>query len=549
VPQWFFGFSTFRARIFWSIIPIVLSLLIFHGLMDLRQHRRLVEAEFVKRGHAMASNLAHSAELGVFAEDRELLESWIRGIVGDPDVAYVFVYGEDQKILASGGGQAADPVVIGAGLSWPETGRLASALEPIARHVQHRRARYIEFFAPVTTEEVTPLEELLIHPPAVERRPSDGKQRLIGTVRLGMALASVEGHVFALGRLWIGIGVVFFVLSTLAIYGFSRRITRPIKRLTDQAQQISAGFLDQTIAVESRDEIGRLAVAFNEMAGTLKGTIDEKQRVLDELRDLNRTLEDRIHQRTAELEEKSRQLEIANRHKSEFLANMSHELRTPLNAVIGFSEVLLERMFGDLNDKQEEYLQDILSSGRHLLALINDILDLSKVEAGRMELELTTFDLPTALKNTITLVRERATRHGIRLHLDVDDQLGEITADERKVKQVLLNLLSNAVKFTPDGGAITVRAAPSPGAVEIVVSDTGIGIAPEDQVKIFEEFQQVGLDYARKGEGSGLGLTLAKRFVELHGGRIAVASALGAGSTFTITLPAGIGSALDSRHV
>jgi signal transduction histidine kinase len=238
-----------------------------------------------------------------------------------------------------------------------------------------------------------------------------------------------------------------------------------------------------------------------------------------------------------QLEQKSRELEAANRHKSEFLANMSHELRTPLNAIIGFSEVLLERMFGEINPKQEEYLQDVLASGRHLLSLINDILDLSKVEAGRMELELATFDLRLALDNALTLIRERAARHGLTVSLHVEPGVGEIVGDERKVKQVLLNLLSNAVKFTPAGGRIDVRAAPAGDAVEIAVADTGIGIAPSDQEAIFEEFRQVGTDYARKREGTGLGLALARRFVELHGGRLQVRSEPGRGSTFTVTLP------------
>ena len=238
-----------------------------------------------------------------------------------------------------------------------------------------------------------------------------------------------------------------------------------------------------------------------------------------------------------ELRARTDELEIANRHKSEFLANMSHELRTPLNAVIGFSEVLLERMFGELNDKQAEYLDDILSSGRHLLSLINDILDLAKIEAGRMELELGAFDLSLALDNALTLVRERATRHGIGLVLAVDGQLGTLVGDERKIKQILLNLLSNALKFTPEGGKVAVRAVRAAGSVEISVSDTGIGIAPEDQEAIFEEFRQVGTDYARKREGTGLGLALSKRFVELHGGKLWVTSEVGRGSTFTLSIP------------
>ena len=238
-----------------------------------------------------------------------------------------------------------------------------------------------------------------------------------------------------------------------------------------------------------------------------------------------------------EIEDKSRQIEAANRHKSEFLANMSHELRTPLNAIIGFSEVLGERMFGELNEKQAEYTEDILSSGRHLLSLINEILDLSKVEAGRMELEVATFDLPLAIDNARTFVRERATKHGINLDVTVDERLGDFMGDERKIKQILLNLLSNAVKFTPEGGRIGVSARQADGSVEISVSDTGIGISPEDQAKIFEEFRQVGSDYAHKREGTGLGLTLAKKFVELHGGKIWVKSEPGKGSTFSFSLP------------
>jgi signal transduction histidine kinase len=238
-----------------------------------------------------------------------------------------------------------------------------------------------------------------------------------------------------------------------------------------------------------------------------------------------------------EIQEKSAQLEVANKHKSDFLANMSHELRTPLNAIIGFSEVLMDNMFGELNEKQLEYQKDIHESGKHLLSLINDILDLSKIEAGRMELELSTFHLPSAVSNAVTLIRERAQRHGIALSVEVDSRLGEFQADERKVKQILLNLLSNAVKFTPDGGRVDVSAKLDTDKVEIAVKDTGVGIAAEDQASLFEEFKQFGKDSSRKAEGTGLGLALTKRLVELHGGHIAVDSAVGEGSTFRVALP------------
>jgi signal transduction histidine kinase len=237
-----------------------------------------------------------------------------------------------------------------------------------------------------------------------------------------------------------------------------------------------------------------------------------------------------------EIADKSRQLEAASRHKSEFLANMSHELRTPLNAIIGFSEVLAEKMFGDVNAKQAEYLQDILESGRHLLSLINDILDLSKIEAGHMELEPADFDLPSAIDNALTLVRERATRRGITLGSTIDERLGLIRGDERKVKQVLLNLLSNALKFTPEGGRIDVGGRLDGEVAEVSVADTGVGIAPADQEAVFEEFRQVGAA-EKRAEGTGLGLALSRKFVELHGGKIWVRSELGRGSIFTFTLP------------
>jgi signal transduction histidine kinase len=238
-----------------------------------------------------------------------------------------------------------------------------------------------------------------------------------------------------------------------------------------------------------------------------------------------------------EIEIKGRQLEAASRHKSEFLANMSHELRTPLNAIIGVTDLLLEDA-RDLDRADEmEPLERVRRAGHHLLALINDILDLSRIEAGHVELELDDFHLGPAIDDALLLMRERAGRCGLALERHVDQRVGEIRGDERKVKQVLLNLLSNAVKFTPEGGRIDVRAALVEEGVEIAVADTGIGIAPADQEAVFEEFRQVGKS-DRKAEGTGLGLALCRKFVELHGGRIWVKSEPGQGSTFTFTLPA-----------
>jgi signal transduction histidine kinase len=301
---------------------------------------------------------------------------------------------------------------------------------------------------------------------------------------------------FALGGLLLALGLG---------YSLSLSLIEPVKKMAVRFDEIGAGNFSGRVEVANRDELGALAANLDRMS--------------DELGHLYRALE------------------TANRHKSEFLANMSHELRTPLNAVIGFSEALQERMFGELNEKQAEYVGDIHTSGKHLLSLINDILDLSKIEAGRMELQLSEFMLPDVLATAITLVRERATRHGITLGLDVAPGVGGIRADERKLKQVMLNLLSNAVKFTPEGGSVQVAAKLNGEAVEVSVTDTGVGIAPQDQALVFEEFRQVGSDHARKAEGTGLGLALTRKFVELHGGSIRLESAPGRGSTFTFTVP------------
>jgi signal transduction histidine kinase len=306
------------------------------------------------------------------------------------------------------------------------------------------------------------------------------------------------------------------VLSVVASVYLARRMVEPIRAIQAGAARIGEGELDQRIEVHSGDELEALAEQFNKMAIDLKESYSGLERKVDE---------------------RTRDLEIANKHKSEFLANMSHELRTPLNAVIGFSEVLQEKIFGELNEKQADYINDIHSSGKHLLSLINDILDLSKIEAGRMDLDLAQFDVPAALGNSLTLVKERAQRHGLQLSLEVDANVSTIQADERKFKQIMLNLLSNAVKFTTEGGSISVNATLEGSMLQVAVKDTGVGIAPEDQTAVFEEFRQVGRDYTRKAEGTGLGLALTKRFAELHGGTIRLESAVGVGSIFTISIP------------
>ena len=238
-----------------------------------------------------------------------------------------------------------------------------------------------------------------------------------------------------------------------------------------------------------------------------------------------------------ELRRLYRELETASQHKSDFLANMSHELRTPLNAIIGFSQVLREGMVGEVNEKQAEYLDDILSSGNHLLSLINDVLDLSKVEAGQVELRgraVLAAGRARARRRRWCASGRRPTASRSRSHRTA--ALDVVAGDERRIRQVIFNLLSNAVKFTPAGGQVDVSATQVDGEVRVSVADSGPGIAAEDLERIFEEFQQTEAG-AEQREGTGLGLALSKRFVEMHGGRIWVESELGKGSTFVFTLP------------
>jgi signal transduction histidine kinase len=310
---------------------------------------------------------------------------------------------------------------------------------------------------------------------------------------------------FASSRaLFIGVAAGAIVLALLLGLVLSWSLIGPIRNIDGRLASIASGDFSGRVEVDNRDELGALGANVNRMN-------DELRRVYSEL-------------------------EAASQHKSEFLANMSHELRTPLNAIIGFSQVLRDEMVGSVNPKQAEYLDDIISSGQHLLSLINDVLDLSKVEAGQIELEVHPFSLREALERGVVMVRERATEDGVRVAFAADPEVDVVDGDERRIKQVIFNLLSNAVKFTPAGGEIDVSATRANGEVRISVADTGPGIAPNDFERIFEEFQQTEAG-GEQHEGTGLGLALSKRFVELHGGRIWVESEVGRGSTFTFALP------------
>jgi len=698
------GFSSFRARVFWSVVPIVVSFLVFQAWMNIREHRRLVTEEFEKRGRALAANLGFASELGAFSEDAQLLGVAMRGALRNPDVAYVIVHAGDGRILASGGRQVT-------AVSQSPEGPIDRAQ---SRHVERAGQRFIEFVSPIVSEETQTPDEVLM---GTRIRPQTEREKIIGGVRVGLSLAGVEEQVRALAKLWGGITVAFLAVSAVVIYGFSRRITKPVKQLTEQAQKIAAGQLEEQIAVQSRDEIGQLATAFNRMTGSLQVTMNDRAQALAELQELNRTLEDRIRQRTLELEErgvalehsledvramgevsrtigssldlgevlntisthalrlagadacgifeldaarehlvivwsmgldekllknlegtrapgearangdpivrvlatgqplqipdlaaearlpgqeeylraglrallalpmgsagashimvvyrrepgrlderavellstlanqsrvaidnarlfkelddKSRQLEAASRHKSDFLANVSHELRTPMNAILGFNELILDQAYGPISQDMRRPLTDIQQSGKHLLRVINDVLDLSKIEAGRMQLVLGEY----AVADTVAAVRASlaslAMEKGLEFVTSVSEDLPLAYGDSKRIVQCLTNLAGNALKFTQKG-RVEIGAESVNGELRFRVSDTGIGIPGERIGGLFAEFQQADATISRDFGGTGLGLSITKRFVEMHGGRVWAESEVGQGSTFFFTIP------------
>ena len=330
---------------------------------------------------------------------------------------------------------------------------------------------------------------------------------------------------FALPSLFPGVlPALAVVLAAAALAGTlaARSLSRPILELQEAAHRLQEGEFSARLPEDRADELGQLARAFNRMAAALQ--------------DLYSGLEAKVAERTASLKAANLELARASQVKSEFLARMSHDLRTPLNSIIGFTDLLLMQQTGPLTDRQQRYVQHVANAGRHLLDLINDILDLSRVEAGRLEIRPEPCQVALLLDETLALFRTQAQIRRVTLVLEVESPLGELMADRIRVQQILHNLLSNAVKFSPEGGLVTLTARQVGLELELAVRDTGPGIPPGDQQRIFEAYEQAGSMEGQE-KGTGLGLAITKRLVELHGGRIWVESAPGQGSTFLVRLP------------
>ncbi|PTL35299.1 hypothetical protein CLG94_10350 [Candidatus Methylomirabilis limnetica] len=722
--------TRFRTKVLWSIMPMILALCVLFGGMSLYQHNRLLHREFVKQGKALASNLAASGELGVFSEDERFLNASLRGITGEEDVAYVFIYNDAGKRLIGGGRTLTQPgsALTTEPLSDDIRTRILATHQPVSRTLKGTGSEsFLEFYAPILSAEVRLIEEQFFGMPRSDRGLGENRTRVIGIARVGLSMRNIDAHSAYLIKLWAMLSIVFLAAGAIAAYALSRMITRPITRLTESAARMAEGQIDQEIPVDSRDEIGTLATTYNQMAKALKRTLDERTRVATELRDLNRNLEDRIRERTSQLrhlhqlgvsmqeplplserlnlilkgvhevigfdriiiwlpdredlslemvaavgfssapgtvqvpisdevptlarayrdrveivieerhevppelrvqpphdkvpalrsrsfvvlplisrrrsvgvlaadnavsrkpiapqldllrifasqaavaienaqlfqevEETNRQLARASRHKSEFLANMSHELRTPLNAILGFTELIIDEIYGKVPDELREPIEDIHTNGRHLLRLINDVLDLSKIEAGHMQLNLGEYSVQSFIDSVISATRSLAVEKRLELISRVEEGLPAAVSDSKRIIQILMNLVGNAIKFTPSGGSVIVTAkrvsssefrvsslepetrnpkpetSKIPDFLEVSVADTGIGIPTEELKSIFGEFSQVDSSITREYGGSGLGLSIAKRLVEMHGGSIWAESQVGKGSIFYFRIP------------
>jgi signal transduction histidine kinase len=519
-----------------SVLVVLTSLTL--GWFFSRNAVELIRAALMERGRSLARNLAYNSEYGVLISNQNILQQLVDGVIKEEDVLYAIVQNEEGEALAAARSTQL-PIL-------PPRDVERTEIKDVSWNSKITRAYQIhwgdeifyEITFPVRTQAIRrEREEIGI---MIEEAPGGGNvsasEKEIGLAAVGMSLSQkrvnatimdIYRNIALLTLLVICAGIAVTVLLVKVIAG-------PINELATAAKRIAEGDLSSKVPTKSRDEIGELATSFNRMAEAIEQREGELRSHAEKLDRLNSQL---LAQQD-ELKQFNAQLEAASQHKSQFLANMSHELRTPLNAIIGFSGILLNPSLGKVSEpERREFLGNIVTSGRHLLDLVNQVLDVSKIEVNKLPLKQTSFSVANVLESVRQTVEPLAEEQRISIVTDVDPALGTLIADETRFRQILYNLLSNAIKFTPEAGTVTIRAQLSGDWAEFSITDTGIGIKPEDRERIFQEFERVEMTAGRRFEGTGLGLTLAKNFVELHGGKIWVESELGKGSTFSFVMP------------
>ena len=371
---------------------------------------------------------------------------------------------------------------------------------------------------------------------------SNGK--VIGSMEVGFSRKHIKEQIqTTTGALVPGLSG-FLILVGLALFIFiNRSVINPLGVFTKTVREMDSENLSLRVNIYSKDELGTLAESFNRMAEDLEKSQGSLKKAGDELQQWGKELERKVHERTAELEQRGQELADTNvrleemsRHKSQFLANMSHELRTPLNSIIGYTKLMLDGLEGDINEEQQKDLDTVYRNGKHLLELINDLLDISRIEAGKTVLSYEVFNIFDLLAEVISTIEPLAREKGLTLTYSVATDIDKLDADRAKTKQVLINILGNAVKFTNEG-SIKLNVAETDSDFVFSVADTGMGMKKEDLEAIFDSFKQVGPAQIAGYEGTGLGLNISKQFVEMQGGKIWAESEFGKGTTFTFTLP------------
>ncbi|GEM_PF-6917086 len=500
----------FRTKILVNFLPIVVVVAIIIPTILIVQQRWMAYRSLEKQGSSLAEYLSHLGRLSVYGGDAAGLRATLADFTADRTVYWSAVYNDEGRMLADYPARELTGIV------------LDTAAARRTLRLSHQGNKLRGFIQPIYATVAT-------GDGLFEEGAESGRQ-LIGYAVVALSTREADAATLRAISFSLASALLFIVIGYVLVQFLASRITGSLGRLTEGAKALRQGRLDSRIEVADQDEIRSLADSFNEMALALKTDIAEIEQMAASLSRLNRELEDKVRQRT-------RQLEEANRHKSAFLANMSHELRTPLNSIIGFASLLLDRVDGDVNPDQEESLEKIVRNSHHLLQLINEVLDLSKIEAGKMEFRPEEFDFRDALQGVINIVAPLAReKPGLSLTTAIPpDFPGAIWADRQKFKQILMNLLTNAIKYS-EHGTIEVAAAEEPDRVVVSVSDQGIGIKPEQLPDVFKEFQQLEKPMGMAYDSIGLGLAISKRLVQLHGGDIWVESEPGRGSRFTFTL-------------
>ncbi len=540
----------FKITVYISLLVVLTATVL--GWFLVRRQVREISRHLQEKGAVLARNVASASEYGVLTGDQTIFTSIIQGLVQEPDVAYGIIYNVNGKALASTPKTPRHLGGISPATAYEVTDRAIKAdkllIQSFAEH--ETKTPVYDIAAPIVTKKAPSLsgEEVIFE--VGDKSGSEGISEKIGVARIGISLDTMNQEISRARRTitYVTVMVVLIVIAmTVVLVGL---IVNPVQQLVEATERVASGNLDTPVIIHTNDEIGDLGASFNKMTEDLK-------RYRNELRNYSRTLEQKVEERTKalrltneELQRTNQQLEAVSKLKSEFLANMSHELRTPLNAIIGFSEILCDRSFGELNEKQFKYAQNVVVSGKHLLQLINEILDLAKVESGKMDLHLETFGVSGVLTEIANFARGLASKKEITIKPRFSPKLVTVTADPKKFKQIFYNLLSNAIKFTPNDGEIEISSdvvgdfemADDDQFIvrryaEFCVKDNGIGIDPADQDRIFQEFQQVDGSHSRQYEGTGLGLALTKKLVDLHGGSIWLESEKGKGSSFYFTIP------------